>query len=60
MINFIKEKKKKECSVGYKGMKRMDSEARLLESEFQLSSCVAKLFNLSVLKMSYLCNVTGI
>lgn len=42
MLNFIKEKKKKECSVGYIVMKRMGSEARLPEFEFQLNSCVAK------------------
>lgn len=60
MINLIKEKKKKECSVGYIVMKRLGSEARLLEFEFQLNSYVAKLFNLSVLQMSYLFNVTGI
>lgn len=35
-------------------MKRMGSEARLPEFEFQLNSCVAKLFILSVLQMSYL------
>lgn len=43
MINFIKEKEKKEeeCSIGCTVMKKMGSEARLSGFEFQLCFLVA-------------------